>query len=49
LPRKSAIVTEGDLMGCVMLLTEEGGKAPDESEQKLAQTLAGFLSRQMES
>ena len=43
------ILSEGDLMGCVMLLLE-GGSAPlGESEQKLVQTVAGFLGRQMEN
>ena len=43
------IVAEGDLMGCVLLLTEGGAPALDEAEQKLVQTVAGFLGRQMES
>ena len=43
------IVAEGDLMGCVMLLLEDGAPELGESEQKLVQTVAGFLSRQMES
>lgn len=43
------IISEGDLMGCVMLLMDEGSRAPEETEQKLAQTIAGFLGRQMES
>ena len=43
------IVAEGDLMGCVLLLTEDGAPALDEAEQKLVQTVAGFLGRQMES
>ena len=38
-----------DLMGCVLLLTEDGAPALDEAEQKLVQTVAGFLGRQMES
>ena len=42
------IIAEGDLMGCVMLLMGENDTAPEESEQKLAQTVAGFLGRQME-
>ena len=36
-------------MGCVLLLMGENDMAPTESEQKLAQTVAGFLGRQMES
>ena len=43
------IIAEGDLMGCVMLLMNENDAALGESEQKLAQTVAGFLGRQMES
>ena len=41
--------SEGDLMGCVLLLTEDGAPALDEAEQKLVQTVAGFLGRQMEN
>jgi molecular chaperone DnaJ len=37
------------LMGCVLLLMAENGEAPSEAEQKLAQTVAGFLGKQMES
>lgn len=43
------IIAEGDLMGCVMLLMAENDAAPTESEQKLAQTVASFLGRQMEN
>ncbi len=43
------IISSGDLMGCVMLLMDESGRAPDESEQKLAQTVASFLGQQMEN
>ena len=43
------ILSRGDLMGCVMLLLEENGQPLPESDQKLAQTAAGFLGRQMES
>lgn len=43
------IVAEGDLMGCVMLLMSENDAALTESEQKLAQTFAGFLGKHMES
>ena len=43
------ILSQGDLMGCVMLLLQEHDKALAESDQKLAQTAAGFLGRQMES
>ena len=43
------IIAEGDLMGCVMLLMNDNDIAPTEAEQKLAQTVACFLGRQMES
>ena len=43
------ILSQGDLMGCVMLLMREDGAVPMEADQKLAQTVAGFLGRQMES
>jgi stage V sporulation protein T len=43
------IIAEGDLMGCVMLLLNENDQEPTESEQKLAQTVAGFLGKQMEN
>ncbi len=45
----SPILSEGDLMGCVMILLEEADQPLTESEQKLAQTLSGFLGRQMEN
>ena len=43
------ILSRGDLMGCVMLLTEDAGRCLGESDQKLAQTAASFLGRQMEN
>jgi len=43
------ILSQGDLMGCVLLLLSENDKALAESDQKLAQTVAGFLGKQMES
>ncbi len=45
----SPILSQGDLMGCVMLLLQENDKPLQEADQKLAQTAAGFLGRQMES
>ena len=45
----SPILSQGDLMGCVRLLMAENDAAPTESEQKLAQTVASFLGRQMEN
>ena len=43
------ILSQGDLMGCVMLLLGEDGKPLQEADQKLVQTVAGFLGRQMEN
>ena len=43
------ILSQGDLMGCVMLLLEDKDKPLTETEQILAQTAAGFLGKQMES
>ena len=43
------ILSEGDLKGSVMILQEDGGAEAGESELKLAQTVAAFLGRQMES
>ena len=44
----SPILSRGDLMGCVMLLTESG-QTLGEADQKIVQTAAGFLGKQMES
>ena len=43
------ILSQGDLMGCVMLLMAEDDKPLAESDQRLAQTVAGFLGKQMEN
>ena len=43
------ILSQGDLMGCVMLLMNEEDKPLAEEDQRLAQTVAGFLGKQMES
>ena len=43
------ILSQGDLMGSVMLLLDPNFQTPDESDLKLAQTMAGFLGRQLES
>ena len=42
------ILAEGDVLGCVMFLGRPGTEC-SELEFKLAQTVAGFLGRQMES
>ena len=43
------ILTEGDVMGCVMFLAPPGSPPASEVEYKLAQTAALFLGKQMES
>ena len=43
------ILCQGDLMGCVMLLLDEDTDPLQEADQRLAQTMAGFLGKQMES
>lgn len=43
------ILSQGDLMGCVMMLLDENGEPLQESDQMLAQTVAEFLGKQMES
>ena len=43
------ILCQGDLMGCVMLLLDDDRTPLQESDQRLAQTVAGFLGKQMES
>ena len=43
------ILSQGDLMGCVMLLLGEKDDPLSESDQSIVKTAAGFLGRQMES
>ena len=43
------ILSQGDLMGCVMLLLEEKDGPLSEGDQSIAKTAAEFLGRQMES
>lgn len=43
------ILSQGDLMGCVMLLMGAGDGPLQEADQGLAKTAAGFLGKQMES
>ena len=43
------ILSQGDLMGCVMLLQGESDPALAEADQHLVQTVAGFLGKQMEN
>ena len=43
------ILSEGDVLGCVVFLERTDGVRAGEAEQKLAATVAGFLGKQMES
>jgi AbrB family transcriptional regulator (stage V sporulation protein T) len=43
------ILSEGDVLGCVILGGEGSEGAAGETEYKLAETVAGFLGRHMES
>jgi AbrB family transcriptional regulator (stage V sporulation protein T) len=43
------IISEGDVMGCVVFLNSGAAAPVGEVEDKLAQTVAGFLGKQMES
>ncbi len=45
----SPILSGGDLMGCVMVLMDDKSAPVGETEQKICQTVAGFLGQQMES
>ena len=45
----SPILSEGDLLGCVVFALPAGGQLPGEVEFKLAGTIAGFLGKQMEN
>ena len=42
------VISEGDLMGCVLFITERNSPPAGEVEYKLAQTVAIFLGKQME-
>lgn len=43
------IISEGDLMGCVLFVTPVGAPALGDTENKLACTVAGFLGKQLEA
>ena len=45
----SPILSQGDLMGCVLRLLGEGDSPLKEADQSLAKAAAGFLGKQMES
>ena len=42
------ILSEGDVLGCVLFASTDTEQTSDETEYKLAQTIAGFLGRHME-
>ena len=42
------IITQGDVIGAVVLLSASAGDEMNEVEMKLAQSAAGFLGKQME-
>ena len=42
------ILSEGDVLGCVLFVSDGSAPAPGEAELKLAQATAGFLGRHME-
>lgn len=43
------IVSEGDVLGCVMFAGSKSSPSANDVEQKLVQTVSGFLGKQMES
>ena len=43
------VISEGDVMGCVLFITEKNSPPASEVEFKLAQAVANFLGKQMES
>ena len=45
----SPILSEGDVMGCVVILLTDQDLPLTEPEQKLVQTVSGFLGRQLET
>ncbi len=42
------IISEGDVLGCVVFAAKQGSDAPTEVQLKLAATVASFLGKQME-
>ena len=42
------VISEGDIMGCVMFVTAKNSPPAGEAEYKVAQTVANFLGHQME-
>lgn len=43
------ILSEGDVLGCVIFAAPKNSAPPSEVEYKLAHTVSGFLGKQMES
>ena len=43
------ILSEGDVLGCVVFAGSDPDQTSDDTEYKLAQTIAGFLGRHMEA
>ena len=43
------ILSEGDVMGCVLFADPEQAQSPGETERALLQTVSGFLGRHMEN
>ncbi|HWS43427.1 MAG TPA: stage V sporulation T C-terminal domain-containing protein [Pseudoflavonifractor sp.] len=43
------ILSEGDVLGCVLFVGTGGDMAPGEADYKLVQTIAGFLGKHMEA
>ncbi len=43
------ILSEGDVLGCVLFISADDAATVGEVELKLAQAVAGFLGRHMES
>ena len=42
------VISEGDALGLVLFVGEDGGKPTGDTEYKLAQAIAAFLGRHME-
>lgn len=43
------IISEGDVLGCVLFITPRGSSPASDIEYKLAQTVSSFLGKQMET
>ncbi|MEG1720762.1 MAG: stage V sporulation T C-terminal domain-containing protein, partial [Pseudoflavonifractor sp.] len=43
------ILSEGDVLGCVLFVSATAEPAPSDADYKLVQTVAGFLGRHMEA